>query len=148
MNVQVGDKVVNTDQHCIYCGVIGFVKSCDEISNRVLVAETKSHGHFWLKHESYEVLEDTDVPEVGDTIIITSERGEPRFHKTFVVVGIDGELIGVAHTNLASPFVWLGSGDYQILKRNQKAPAQTCLDCNGTGKIQLFTSTVRCKCNV
>ena len=71
--------------------------------------------------------------------------GESRY-KIFTIVKIDRS---VAYT--ANPIIekcnWLMPSEYKVLKRNIEAPVQICLDCNGTGQIQLFSSTVRCECN-
>lgn len=43
----------------------------------------------------------------------------------------------------------LGYGSYEIVKRCNPLSPVSCSDCNGTGKIVLLTSTVKCeKCNI
>lgn len=41
---------------------------------------------------------------------------------------------------------WFNHGDYKIIKRANVATLVSCPDCHGTGKIELFTSTVECTC--
>jgi hypothetical protein len=147
MKAQPGDKIIVTQRDCRCHGAIGFVHSSDEIFNRIWVNKTGGWGQFWLNNGSYKILEDTDVPEVGDSIIITTRAWGKDRYKTFEISAIDG-----CYTKIADSLEWwanpyLYKDEYKILKRNPKTSKQTCLDCNGTGQIQLFSSTVRCECN-
>lgn len=156
MKAQPGDKVIITNPRLKdLCGAICVVADCDTVSLMVkdmseciwAHEDTKNHDEiFWLRHGDYEVLEDCDVPIVGDMVIVTYKFLKSVYLKTFVVhtICVD-DLIVAIKCDDCKPFT-LEQKFYRILKRDSTTSTKVCKDCNGTGKIVLLTSVVDCDC--
>ena len=94
------------------------------------------------------------IPKVGDTIIVTDERLVKEFGKRCIVMDFPHE--AAESTKLSYIWVdskngtfWLERGRYEIVESSPPTSSlSSCLDCRGTGKITLLTSTVKCKCGV
>jgi hypothetical protein len=102
---------------------------------------------FWLSPEDYEVLENTDEVKVGDTVIITSASYNEAYCKKFMVIafGAVGRCRDI-YIEENNKYSFIRSPCYRIIKRDSSTSTQLCLDCHGMGKIDLFTSTVKCHC--
>ncbi len=94
----------------------------------------------------------------GDKIIVTDLNLPNRFKQEFVV--IESLLCPRALNDISeciwvkskeAPYVafWLRHSNYEIVKQPKVESSVSCQDCGGTGKVVLFTSTVKCeRCNV
>ncbi len=153
-----GDKIIVTDPglYKVYgkeCTVIHWRKPPKQANGSEYIwAVMGTGGRFWLLPTHYQILEDDDVGAVlGDRAIIISDPSKVlTYCKVFpVVANLPGNQIEI-RTQIAglSNYIIVDPGDYRIIKRGSKTQtsSSTCSDCNGTGEIELLTSTVKCSC--
>ncbi len=89
----------------------------------------------------------------GDIIVITNKSFGDMYGKRCIVISFcdkpfiitdkdndDGYVWARVSRDVSYGSFWLRSSSYEI--------ETNCPDCNGTGQIQLFTSTVKCRCSV
>lgn len=92
---------------------------------------------------------------VGDTILVTSQKLAEVFNKMCVVVSCPDDGREIVWVRLADddnqPIgikFWLNHSSYSIVRRagSEQKSTGPCPDCNGKGVIELFTSTRKCRC--
>jgi len=99
-------------------------------------------------------MKTTQMPKPGDIVVITdkySSFGGKRFmvcNASLLCKKDEDKLnrIWAVPENISDGNIpmWFCNGSYEIVDTNIK-PA-ICQDCKGTGKIVLFTSTIKCAC--
>ena len=92
----------------------------------------------------------------GDRIIVTNSRLTTIFGCEFTIIesrwcpgalGDISECIWV-QDDTQRPTFWLRHDSYETVGQSQNDSSVSCSDCMGTGKIVLFTSTIKCeRCN-
>lgn len=160
MIAKPGDHIIMTDEEegyknlrgkicvVVYCETIPYMM--DSLDGCIWAhVDMKDHGGiFWTRHNSYEVIEDPEMAkvEVGDTIIVVNRFANisygamycKKFEVSIVSTGKEVWAGGI----------WLTAASYCVIKRDQSTSTSPdpCLDCNGTGRIELFTSVIDCDC--
>lgn len=124
------------------------------LNKEILVVIRFNGDNIQLRPDHFEVIEWQDtIAQVGDTIIVTDPSIEDSFGGRYTVIESDVCPIGVSDISECvwcmdkgnTYQMWLKHRSYEVLKRIGNSSA-VCPDCKGTGKIELFTSTVACKC--
>jgi hypothetical protein len=86
----------------------------------------------------------------GDIIIITNKRLIHLYREECVVIKPNWDPEGASEyilvRNSRDALIKLRRSSCQIVRKEDVDNSQLCPDCNGTGKIELFTSTVKCGC--
>jgi len=101
------------------------------------------------------VMENKAKAKVGDTIVVTNKEYWHVHDKECIVVDCDtcpimaddiSEIVWatVNKKNHGGAF-WVYHDDYKITQRANPVHSASCPDCKGTGEIELFTSTVKCR---
>lgn len=149
MEAKPGDKIIVTDPSLETYGKefevirVDKTKDCTWIED-VLIGMI---GRAWVPRRSYQILDVSYAKTlVGDRVIITDPLLKGCYCQVLIVIdkGIDwvSGVKNVDDPRGISLTVW--HGHYKLLKT---APS-SCPECQDTGKIELFTSTVKCGCGV
>ena len=168
VKAKVGDTIIvtlsglkSTGELCIVVDPLPCSSSIVNMSHSIWVKRKDgTEGEFWLLHSSYEIVEENkiEIAKPGDTILVTDKTSLVLFSREFVVVehkynlhGIDDSTgVWINKAKDITAFVWVSHANYKVTRRaNSSSSASTsvsCPDCNDTGIIELFTSTVKCKC--
>lgn len=155
-----GDIVIVTDpsseltygRECLVSRVDATIYVFDHSINYIWAVRKEDPGEFRLAPWQYELLEEDGAKiEVGDRVIVTDRvvgDGWGIYCGVFIVATIRLSIgVDVVFSEGDSGGYTLLSGAFRLLKRESKTPSSSsCPDCNSTGKIQLFTSTVKCHC--
>jgi hypothetical protein len=165
---KVGDTIIvtirerdSTGETCVVIEPQYLPSRVDDMSEMIWVRKKDGHS-VWLRHSSYEIIEDnpkTEIAKPGDTILVTNNSYEFLVGCEFLVIesgddelphGIkhESEIVWIVQKNFTNGSIaWLIHADYKIVKRaNPTTTLLSCPDCNNTGTIELFTSTVKCGC--
>lgn len=149
MKPKLGDRIIVTDpkldvEYGRECVVIDTLPLTNYIDTKP-TEEPKED--VLLTRDQYEVLEEMGVGVVpGSRIIITDPAVGVYFCEIFTIVTVREEDVEVVW-EACGKHLFFQYSTFRLLKRDSKSPSSSCSDCNGTGKIQLFTSTVECGCN-
>lgn len=162
--VKVGDTiivtlpgVVSSGKRCIVVNRSSYLSSVVDTSDSIWVKrEDNTGGTFLLRHNSYRIIRKIETAKPGDIIVVINPDHKHLFKKEYVVIEpswcpsvLDdvSECIWIgAKSDASRSNAWLYHSDYEIVKRVNHVNSASCLDCNDTGIIELFTSTVKCKC--
>lgn len=146
-----GDKIIITDPILKMYGEELTVVRVDKVLDCAWVNDDiiGMHGIAWFPRGSYQILEEDGTKvEVGDRIVVTDPHLKGSYCQVLIVIaaGIDwvSGVNNIGDDKGSSLTLW--SGKYRLLKRLGSLSSSVCRDCNGTGKIELFTSVVSCKC--
>jgi hypothetical protein len=85
------------------------------------------------------------IAQVGDTIRITTRTLSLCGEKLIVTYSSQRGVMAQHPEGSYNPWSFLHS-HYEVVESGDKGSCELCHDCNGTGKIQLFTSTIKCSC--
>lgn len=154
MKPKLGDRIIVTDpkldvEYGRECVVIDTLPLTNYIDTKP-TEEPKED--VLLTRDQYQVLEKHGAKVVvGDRVIITRKDWMSDYLRVPVVRevrGVEGFLLAAYEDPDEDVGKFrLSNHEYRILKRGSSAPSSFCPDCNGTGAIQLFTSTVKCRCS-
>ncbi len=167
VKAKVGDTVIvtlsgvkSTGELCIVIKPLYRPHPVIHVSECVWVKRKDgTEGEFWLLHTSYEIIEETEteIAKPGDIVLVTNKNYEFLVGCEFIVVESNkklpykikdkSEIVWINRKyDIDGLTAWLRHGDYEIVKRATLTPLVSCPDCNDTGTIELFTSTVKCGC--
>lgn len=95
----------------------------------------------------------TIKPKPGDKIIVTNKLLEHIYGQKCVVVkspwrpqDVDNISECIFVRGECNALFWLQHGSYRTTNKEDPRPDQFCIDCKGTGEIELLTSKVKCNC--
>lgn len=95
-----------------------------------------------LLEDQYEVIEEDGAEiVVDDKVICTNQHRLLLYGKVFYVLEVYQN-----HSIMVDNGLITSCHNCRVIKRSSETPSSPCSDCNGTRKIQLFTSTVKCGC--
>lgn len=154
MNPEVDDIIIITDPELsLDYGKTYLVTRFEPSTGLVWAAgiENQASNAFFKRHR-YQILEKPGVEViVGDRVIITRRDWMSDYLRVPVVRevrGVEGFLLAAYEDPDEDVGKFrLSNHEYRILKRGSSTPSSSCPDCNGTGEIELFTSTVKCHCS-
>lgn len=92
------------------------------------------------------------IAQVGDIIVITNKALGGIYGKEYVVISlrVNGVGVNAKRNTPEGGSAWFRHSSYEVVARDDQPyfihGSRQCSDCNGAGKIQLFTSVVRCAC--
>ncbi len=158
------NKAITSDNECeytvvetVYCPeVLADISECIGVVDYCGV-------YTWLRHDSYKIVRrcnQTPKAQPGNRIAVTNPELQSIFGHEFTVLKLpnssnetDPFFIWVTRDGTNDNPFWLKHSSYQIIGHSVRGPSKkdllvSCQDCNDTGKIILFTSTVKCeKCD-
>ena len=118
-----------------------------------------SDGKEWnVRYVDYVVIGDAPCVKVGTLIRVQDCHGycEGVSGKEFTTIACPPHMIGQGHEHdqwilYDSREYFIPDGRYDIIGKSTETNGKeqssgVCGDCNGTGEIALFTSTVKCRC--
>lgn len=95
----------------------------------------------------------TNKPKPGNIVVVTNPSLVRIYGKHCLVVSgsISISKLGSSSRGILVAYhgtkIQLRHNDYEITERSDQNCPEFCSDCNGTGKVMLFTSIVGCKCS-
>lgn len=156
-SIEPGDRIIIT--RGIYYMQIYIISELTYYSNKKLYRFESDEGKIvWCSKNAFKIIEPSNVvPIPGDQIIITDN-----------IFGLDkrkmlSKLIGRELVVVESPYcpsslndisecIWCADSNgsaFRLTHKNYETIKRLlCTDCGGTGKITLFTSIVKCDCQI
>lgn len=156
--VKIGDLVLVTgagwtDNVYLHVFRVNDIKIC--VDYEILIVIKFNEGNIRLRPDDFEVVEPQDtVASIGDTIIVTDPNLRYSFGRRWIVaesfscppkLNDISECVWCVEEDDGGGSAWFRHHSYEILKCMPDL-STSCPDCNGTGKIELFTSIVECEC--
>ncbi len=150
MTPKPGDKIIVVDSTLSTYGEEFIITNVNANQDCTWVTKEVAAllGTAWLPRRSYQILEEDGVKiEVGDRVIVTNKSWVCDYCKIFIVIDVreQKDWIRAGYEDGSIETIRPGYDTFRLLKRGSKT-SSSCPDCNGTGKILLFTSTVKCGC--
>ncbi len=154
MNPEVDDIIIITDPELnLDYGKTYFVTRFESSTDQVWADGIDNQAtNVFFKRYRYQILEKPGTKVVvGDRIIVTDVSSGAHYCKVFVVSEAkDRNIVAIVSEDQQDDSRFRSFwyyGTFKILKRGSTTPSSSsCSDCNGTGEVLLFTSTVRCYC--
>ena len=152
--IEKGDRIISLPGLEVH--TLDDVVYVPDSNKRDYILSTTEGRILLAEEDEFEVLEpSTFIPTAGDQVIVTNifVTNDIVGHKFSVIKSrmCPDELSDISKciwcTNGLGYVSWFKHKSYETIKRQlQVCSDGSCPDCDGTGKIMLLTSTVKCDC--